>query len=199
LTSRLRITAAAIRKCLDSAWSCNSNRKIRASDEWLEMTTALTVPLSGGKESTQYSFLVRPLFGRPEDPAKQTDVFVLMPFAQDRKALYEDHIVPPMTARPIMSDIWAALFGCGVIVADCTGRNPNVFYEIGVAHAIGKPVILITENEDDVPADLRHIRYIAFEFTPRGMAQFERQLQQTVYACLGMYEAWGDPPRFDGQ
>ena len=107
-----------------------------------------------------------------------------MPFAPERTALYEDHIVPPiqslgltvaradeyLTARPIMSDVWAGLCGSGVIVADCTGRNPNVFYEIGVAHAIGKPVVLITENASDVPADLRHIRHSIRVHTQRNGA-----------------------------
>lgn len=191
-------TAEAIRECLDGA--TETEKKIRASDEWLAMSTALRADYSARQDDSRYSFLVSPLFGRPRDPVKQTDVFVLMPFAPERKPLYEDHIVPPvqrlgltvaradeyLTAHPIMSDVWAGLCGCGVVVADCTGRNPNVFYEIGVAHTIGKPVILITEDPNDVPADLRHIRYITFEFTPRGMAAFEEQFRRTVFTSLGM-------------
>jgi len=41
-------------------------------------------------------------------------------------------------------------------IADCTGRNPNVFYEIGIAHTLGRNVVMITEA--DVPFDLRHLR-----------------------------------------
>jgi hypothetical protein len=44
------------------------------------------------------------------------------------------------------------------VIADSSGRNLNVFYEIGLAHAIGVPVILITRSSDDVPFDLRHRR-----------------------------------------
>ena len=48
------------------------------------------------------------------------------------------------------------------MIADCTGRNPNVFYEIGIAHTLGRDVILITQNEADVPFDLRHLRYVQY-------------------------------------
>jgi len=66
------------------------------------------------------------------------------------------------------------------VIADCTGRNPNVFYEIGLAHASGKPVILITQNSDDVPFDIRHLRYIQYDYTPRGMRVFEKRLVDTL-------------------
>lgn len=202
-------TAEIIRKFLGS--EAEVEKKIRASDEWLEMSNALKADFSSGNTGTAYSFLVSPLFGRPHNLVKQTDVFVLMPFGEERKPLYDNHIVPPITSlglsmaradeflttNPIMSDVWAGLCGCGVVVADCTGRNPNVFYEIGVAHTIGKPVVLVTENPDDVPADLRHIKYIPFEFTPRGMKEFEKQLQKTVYSTLGMYEGIGEQTRLD--
>lgn len=47
-----------------------------------------------------------------------------------------------------------------VVVADLTGRNANVFYELGYAHALGKSTILITQNAEDVPFDLRHRQYV---------------------------------------
>lgn len=43
--------------------------------------------------------------------------------------------------------------------------NPNVFYELGLAHALNKPVVLVSSNEDDVPFDLRHIRVIIYDQT----------------------------------
>lgn len=44
-----------------------------------------------------------------------------------------------------------------------TDRNPNVFYELGLAHAISKPVILISKSIDDVPFDLRSIRVLVYD------------------------------------
>jgi hypothetical protein len=88
------------------------------------------------------------------------------------------------SSHHVMSDIWRAIWFSQVIVADCTARNPNVFYEIGVAHTIGKPVILITQNDDDVPFDLRAISYIKYEFKPRGMEVFEARLRSTIQTVL---------------
>jgi hypothetical protein len=49
-----------------------------------------------------------------------------------------------------------------VLIADMTGRNPNVFYEVGYAHALGKIVILVTQNADDIPFDLKHRQHIIY-------------------------------------
>ena len=56
-----------------------------------------------------------------------------------------------------------------VVVCDLTGKNANVFYEAGIAHSLGKDVILITQSADDVPFDLRHLRYIPYSVS-RGLA-----------------------------
>ena len=61
-----------------------------------------------------------------------------------------------------------------------TGRNPNVMYEIGMAHTVGKPVVMITQNREDVPFDLKHYRYIVYEYTPRGCQLLEEKLIGTV-------------------
>ena len=90
------------------------------------------------------------------------------------------------TAHSVMRDVWTAVYRCRVVIADCTGRNPNVFYEIGMAHTVGKPVILVTQNEADVPFDLRHLRYIKYKYTPPGMRQFETRLTQTIREVLGL-------------
>jgi hypothetical protein len=90
------------------------------------------------------------------------------------------------TAHHVMADVWRGIWAARAIVADCTGRNPNVFYEIGVAHTVGKPVILITQKRKDVPFDLQAIRYLEYELTPRGMASFERRLAATLRSVLAM-------------
>lgn len=64
--------------------------------------------------------------------------------------------------RPILDDIRSSVTSSDLLLADLTGRNPNVFYELGLAHAIGKPVILTTQQIDDIPFDLRHIRVIEY-------------------------------------
>jgi hypothetical protein len=51
-----------------------------------------------------------------------------------------------------------------VVVADLTTKNPNVFYELGLAHTLGHEVVLLTQNMDEIPFDLRHLR--CHDYTP---------------------------------
>jgi hypothetical protein len=124
------------------------------------------------------------------------EVFVVMPFDPGLRPVFQDHIRPVaaqvgwtvgraddfFSANSVVREIWSAICNAKVIVADCTGRNANVFYEIGLAHAIGTPTILISQNLDDVPFDLRHLRAILYEYTPRGMRAFESALAATFEA-----------------
>jgi len=63
----------------------------------------------------------------------------------------------------IIDQIWAGLRRAKVLVAELSGRNPNVLYELGLAHALHKPVVLISSNEPDVPFDVRHVRVIYYD------------------------------------
>ncbi len=144
------------------------------------------------------SMRVSPVFPKPDllsNPHDyKYDIFVLMPFDQELKPIFEDHIAVVakklkmtiaraddfFSASPIMDEIWSAIVRSEVIIADCTGRNPNVFYEIGIAHTLGKSVVLITQNPEDVPFDLRQRRFITYEYTPRGIKQFEESLHVTL-------------------
>jgi hypothetical protein len=121
-----------------------------------------------------------------------------MPFDLNMQRVYEDHIKNVaaslslkvtraddfFTAHAVMQDVWTAICRSRIIIADCTSKNPNVFYEIGIAHTIGKPVVLITQNNEDVPFDLRSIRYIPYEYTPPGMRRFEGDLANTIKTAL---------------
>ena len=85
-----------------------------------------------------------------------------------------------------MEDIWKRICGARVVIADCTGRSPNVFYEIGLAHAIGAPVILITQRKADVPFDLRHNRYIEYKYPSRSISGFKKRLADTLHETLAL-------------
>jgi hypothetical protein len=63
----------------------------------------------------------------------------------------------------IINDIWTYIKDAKILLADLTGKNPNVFYELGLAHALAKPVILITELIGDIPFGLRALRVIEYE------------------------------------
>ena len=142
--------------------------------------------------------IVNPVLRKTFSSRYKCDIFVVMPFALQFAPVYEDHLRTVanklgmsiargddfFTNGDIMDEIWTALTSAKLVIADCTGRNPNVFYEIGLAHAIGKPTLLITQSSDDVPFDLRHRRYLEYEFTPRGMKTFQQKISKTIKTVL---------------
>ena len=67
------------------------------------------------------------------------------------------------TASAVIDDIWDLTKKSKIVLADLTEKNPNVFYELGLAHALAKPALLIAESMDDVPFDLRHLRVITYD------------------------------------
>lgn len=62
----------------------------------------------------------------------------------------------------ILERIYNQIAKADFIIADMTGRNPNVFYEVGYAHALGKATVLLTKNADDIPFDLKHYPHIVY-------------------------------------
>ena len=141
----------------------------------------------------QESMTVRPYFGKPKGLVPPLDVFVMMAFSKELHPIYE-HILKITKslnlvtkraddffgAHHIMDDVWEAISAARVIVADCTGRNPNVFYEMGMAHTLGRKVIMITQDQADVPFDVQATRYILYKNTPHGLGEFESTLAESL-------------------
>jgi nucleoside 2-deoxyribosyltransferase len=88
----------------------------------------------------------------------------------------------------IMDDIRNSIGASDIVVADLTGKNANVFYEVGICHAVDKPVLLMAQSIEDVPFDLRHRRVLLYEYSPRGCKKLEKTLQQNLTAMLERLE-----------
>lgn len=85
----------------------------------------------------------------------------------------------------IIQDVVSLIDRSRVVVCDCTGRNPNVFYEAGIAHTLGREVILITQSEHDIPFDLRHLRFVRYLNNIEGRAKLTAVLQERIQTILG--------------
>jgi hypothetical protein len=108
---------------------------------------------------------------------KKEICFVIMPFGGWPDDYYDSIYSPAITSmnlephraddlfRPstITNDIWSYTKSAKLLLADLTGKNPNVFYELGLAHALAKPVILIAASMEDIPFDLRALRIIIYD------------------------------------
>lgn len=88
-------------------------------------------------------------------------------------------------ANAVIQDVAGLIDRASVVICDCTGRNPNVFYEIGLAHAFGREVILITQNADDIPFDLRHIRYLTYLPNAQGIQELGEALRPRLADLRG--------------
>lgn len=85
----------------------------------------------------------------------------------------------------IIQDVVSLIDRSRIVICDCSGRNPNVFYEAGIAHTLGRDVILITQSDQDIPFDLRHLRYIKYHNNGEGRAVLKAQLQDRIQTLLG--------------
>jgi hypothetical protein len=81
----------------------------------------------------------------------------------ERLGAYAERVDEQMFEGAMLERIINQINKADVIVADMTGKNPNVFFEVGYAHALGKMIIHITQTADDIPFDLKHYQHIIYE------------------------------------
>lgn len=125
-------------------------------------------------------------------------VAVMMPFSAEFKPVYAALQVTTTAVglrcaraddiwehHAVIQDIVNLIAKARVVVCDCTGKNPNVFYEIGIAHCLGKEVILITQAEGDVPFDLRHLRYLPYLRNKEGLNELSKAVQARLRTVMG--------------
>jgi hypothetical protein len=107
----------------------------------------------------------------------QLFAFVLMPFDNTFDDIYKlgiqqtckdnnvlaERVDEQIYSETILERIYRQIDACDFIIADMSGRNPNVFYEVGYAHAKGKLCTLLTQSTEDIPFDLRHHRHIVYD------------------------------------
>ncbi len=85
-------------------------------------------------------------------------------------------------ASTLLERLWKGIQEAEVIIADLTSRSPNVLYEVGLAHVIGKRILILTMYPDDVPVDLGQFVQIQYK-EGRGLLQLTRDLQKNLDAA----------------
>jgi hypothetical protein len=90
------------------------------------------------------------------------------------KVIRADDIFNP---NIIVNDIWRLINKAGLIIADITTHNANVFYELGIAHSIGKDVVLIRQIDGhNAPFDIAFWRFFEYELTLTKAEEFKKKL-----------------------
>lgn len=134
-----------------------------------------------------------------ESHTAKASCFVALPYT-DRQREYFEKVYRPAIAECDMSAVRAdeifktgafmrqvvsGIVGSTVVLADLSGRSANVFYEIGLAHAYLKPVIMLTQAAADVPADLQGLRWLEYDTQSVDWAfDLRQQIAQAIKACV---------------
>lgn len=141
----------------------------------------------------------RRILKQPQVRAFLETCFVMMPFGSWFDKYYQDIYVPAIREagfEPIRADelfssgsvveqIWEQITKARLLLADLTDRNPNVFYELGLAHAAKKPVIFTAPKVEDVPFDLRHLRVIIYDIRePEWAADLRKSVTEYLKTAL---------------
>ena len=149
-----------------------------------------------------------PLGQRPRKPGEKRPAFVAMPYgpkwsdsvktiilsaAKDKNfdAEVSGDLDTPGTIR---NQIWHGIRRAEVVVADITGSNPNVFYELGLAHALGKEVILLSQEATKPPFDISTQRMLPYEIG--DLDQLATGVRSAFEAVSARYSFEGVQPYF---
>ncbi len=129
------------------------------------------------------------IFQIPNESVDPNLISVMMPFSPELFVVYES--IKEAAARTglhckrvddiwdhstVIQDVFSLIFQSYIVVCDFTGKNPNVFYEAGIAHTLGKHVVPITQSENDIPFDLQHHRFAKYLNNGEGLERLKENL-----------------------
>ncbi|MCB0460517.1 MAG: hypothetical protein KDC74_10960 [Flavobacteriaceae bacterium] len=176
ISMRLEIFGSDAKLFINNILHCEHNINVSLSP--------LTIRITSEGKVTLYDIEVKSI--RPK-------LFVVMQFTNEFNNLYNDVIIPIaektgfdviradefFSSTPILTDIIKSIKESSAIIADITPDNPNVFYEIGYAHAINKPTILICDKiRDKLPFDVSSFRTLFYENSIAGKSKIEKSLKK---------------------
>lgn len=140
------------------------------------------------------------LFGPMTIDDRRPNAFIAMQFSEPYNEVYRDAIRPlieqigyePLRVDEIsgpgiiLNDIWNHIAEASVVIAEISEPNPNVYYEIGVAHALQKPTVLLANKGTKLPFDLGPHRCIFYENSIPGRQRLLDALRSSLSSLLGL-------------
>lgn len=137
-------------------------------------------------------------FSNVEFEFRQPTAFVAMPFSEPYNTVYHEVIRPVAeqeginvlrvdeVAGPgiIFEDIKQQIEHASIVIAEISAPNQNVYYELGYAHALNKPTILLARRGQELPFDIRSYRVIFYDDSIGGKPQVERELRRHLSTVL---------------
>src|SRR3989339_1093466 len=87
--------------------------------------------------------------------------------------------------QTLIKDISEQILSSQVIIADVTPPNQNVYFEVGYAYGVGKPIILLAEKGTQLPFDLSAFRTLFYENSIAGKTSFDEGIRRHLNALIG--------------
>lgn len=133
------------------------------------------------------------------------NAFMIMPFSDNAANQAYEHCIKPVcdefnlnirrsdeifSTNPVYDDIVTEIQNASVIIADLSGRNTNVFYELGISHNLKqKQTIMVTHDDfSDAPFDISHFRILQYKDSIEGAGNFKQELRKTLKIVLRDYK-----------
>jgi len=175
--------------------------EVKGGSDWRPKARAWVADKSGQENSAsgEPRIAAHPeIFQLPETQVLDDQVAVMMPFAAEfddtytairaacsqvgLNAIRADDIWEHTT---FIQDIVNLIYSSRIVIVDFSGRNPNVLYETGIAHTVGRHVVPITRSLEDVPSDLRHHRALVYLANREGLESLQRGLELRLSTITG--------------
>jgi hypothetical protein len=137
---------------------------------------------------------VNPIFSGREFLVERDLCFVLMEFKPPYTDIF-DHLIKPtvelegfrciksndiFSMTSVIEDIWANINKATLVIAEISGNNPNVMYELGICHTVGKNVMMITQNPDKIPFNFRHMRCYPYSNDIPGGDELKKNIRSIL-------------------
>tara|TARA_E500000305_G_scaffold51586_3_gene40357 strand:+ start:956 stop:1708 length:753 start_codon:yes stop_codon:yes gene_type:complete len=148
---------------------------------------------SSSQEHARRIYFQPSVFTVPDEGPRSDLVAAMMPFEARFSPVYDairqaaaqagmacDRADNIWQESAVIQDIFGLIYRSAIVVCDFTGKNPNVFYEAGIAHTLGKHVVPITQVTDDVPFDLRHHRFLPYLNNDQGREALTEDLAKRI-------------------
>ncbi|WP_255151337.1 nucleoside 2-deoxyribosyltransferase [Halorarius halobius] len=137
----------------------------------------------------------------------ERNAFVILPFNEQFEELYKDIIEPVLeeegyevnkadsmgSQRNIIEDVIKGIVNSDLLIADLTNLNPNVFYELGIAHGIGVPTVLITQDLDELPFDLSAYHTIEYSRVYNEIDELKEEISEIGENHMNGSVSFGNP------
>lgn len=198
---KMRIELEIMRRTLEDKVYKETERLTSNSERWndvnhliLESITKLDKKLDINERSINKNrFLESAGINEPLKKERNRNVFVLTPFHPRYEKTYDliSNVCNKVGLKcsrgdeqfirgGVLSHILKELTSASIVIANIDGRNPNVYYELGIAHALDKDVILISSSVEEVPFDLKSQRLIVWKHP----SELEKELNTTLTRIL---------------